>query len=65
MGLLCAHNNRGRVRPIQLADVHPQWRLDIRLLMSSDGEREHIEALLKKVYDNYQKITFNPEECHP
>lgn len=53
MGLPCAHNIRERVQPIQLVDVHPQWRLEIRSLMSTDGERDQIEGLLKKVYDNY------------
>ncbi|XP_063950653.1 protein FAR1-RELATED SEQUENCE 4-like [Daucus carota subsp. sativus] len=56
MGLPCAHDIKGRLLPIQLADIHPQWRLDIRSLMSSDGERDQIEGLLKKVYDNYHKL---------
>ncbi|KAK1386908.1 hypothetical protein POM88_015086 [Heracleum sosnowskyi] len=56
MGLPCAHNIRERVQPIQHADVHPQWRLDIRSLMSTDSQKDQIEGFLKKVYDNYKKL---------
>lgn len=56
MGLPCAHNIRQRMQPIQLAEIHPQWRLDIRSFLSNSDEKDHIENLLKKVYDKYQKL---------
>lgn len=55
MGLPCAHIIRAQFQPLQLDDIHPQWRLD-KSLVRGDNENEHIEGLLEIVYDNYQRL---------
>ncbi|KAK1380081.1 hypothetical protein POM88_026825 [Heracleum sosnowskyi] len=62
MGLPCVHNIRERVQPLQLTDVHPQWRLDIRSLTMIDNENEDIEGMLKKVYENYKKLPLSQKK---
>lgn len=57
MGLPCAHKiKETRCQFLQLDDIHPQWRLDIRSFAYIEKEKDDIGIFLEQVYDKYHKV---------
>ncbi|KAH7833238.1 hypothetical protein Vadar_004343 [Vaccinium darrowii] len=67
MGLPCAHMMREKKDgTLHLDDVHPQWRIDIRSFINTDGgvqkNGSEIECLLKNVHDKYKHMPLVQKE---
>ncbi|KAH7838946.1 hypothetical protein Vadar_033020 [Vaccinium darrowii] len=67
MGLPCAHMMRDKKDgTLQLGDIHPQWRIDIRSFTNMDGgvqrNGSEIESLLRNVHDKYKHMPLVQKE---
>lgn len=62
MGLPCAHKIKAtRFQPLQLGDIHSQWRLDLRSFTCTN-EKDEFGSLLEKVHEKYQRMPLTLKE---